>query len=108
MKKMKWIKDNELQTSDKFIYLFKYYIWMPSNTEIGDVSQYVIIYTFPKLLLQLAVDIFDLFFSIMNCGIYLNIYISDFSETLGFLLDTPNGKCKVLLCIYSPYLQVAF
>lgn len=62
MKKMKWIKDNELQTSDKFIYLFKYYIWMPSNTEIGDVSQYVIIYTFPKLLLQLAVDIFDLFF----------------------------------------------
>lgn len=78
---MKWIKENELQTSGKFMYLFKYYAWMPSNTEVGDVSQNVTIYTFPKLLLLLIVDIFDLFFR--NELWHLpDIYILDFSETL--------------------------
>lgn len=67
----------------------------------------ITIYMFPKLLLLLIVDIFDLFFH--NELWHLpDIYILDFSETLSFLLDTPNGKPEILLCIFSPYLQVTF
>lgn len=74
---------------------------MPSNTEVGDVSQNVTIYTFPKLLLLLIVDIFDLFFH--NELWHLpDIYILDFSET--FLVSywiLPMGNLKYS-CVYFP------